>query len=228
VSERSRNARADRFRFVWDRAINKTDMPALRKHVAHTLAQHANADGTNAHPGVARLAPECSLSESAVKRHLAALRKAGWIVRTFHASTTGRKGMADCYDLAVPITTANQEPLAAPASTTNQVPLPAPNQVPLAAPHQGREHQAKESPTRSFITVRSVTGEAATMNDSSNEKDQRPARYVDDRRFVDAKPSTAEPDGPTVLADIIAELSPAQNRSPEHINPKPPTRRRSA
>jgi hypothetical protein len=73
-------------------------MPATRKLIAYTLATYANAIGTNAHPGVARLAADCGIQPGAVKRHLGARRDAGLIFRTFAASTKGRKGMADSWD----------------------------------------------------------------------------------------------------------------------------------
>jgi hypothetical protein len=73
-------------------------MPATRKLVAYTLATYANANGTNAHPGVARLAADCGIQPRAVKRYVSALRDAGLIFRTFAAPTKGRKGMADSGD----------------------------------------------------------------------------------------------------------------------------------
>jgi Helix-turn-helix domain len=77
-------------------------MPLSRKGLALALATYANKDGTNTHPGEARLAADCGINEQSVRRHLAALRDVGLIARTFRASTTGKINMADSYDLTIP------------------------------------------------------------------------------------------------------------------------------
>jgi hypothetical protein len=69
----------------WLRAVRRTKMPLAGKGVALALVTYANKDGTNAHPGEARLAADCGINEQSVRRHLAALRDVGLIVRTFRA-----------------------------------------------------------------------------------------------------------------------------------------------
>jgi hypothetical protein len=132
-------------KFHWQRALAKTDIrPVGRKLVAWTLAHHASADGTNAHPGVARLAVECGISERAVMGHLAALRDAGLIVRTSLASTKGRKGMADCYDLTRPASATNQMKQGSRESDTNQVNCGEPGEAGFTTP--GKRSPGKRIP----------------------------------------------------------------------------------
>lgn len=81
--------------------------PELRKQdkarlVAAAMLKYARADGTNAHPGRARLAEDLDLSVNTVDRALRLLIDVGWIVRTQSGSTSPRRNWADVYRLAVP------------------------------------------------------------------------------------------------------------------------------
>lgn len=81
--------------------------PELRRKdkarlVAAAMVKYARADGTNAHPGRARLAEDLGLSVSTVDRALLSLTEAGWIVRTQSGSTGPRRRWADVYRLTVP------------------------------------------------------------------------------------------------------------------------------
>lgn len=55
----------------------KISPPAFRVWV--TVFNHSNEEGKKAHPGVARLAEECCLSASTVRRALKELEGAGWL-----------------------------------------------------------------------------------------------------------------------------------------------------
>ena len=90
-------------RFDWERAIRALPIrPPLRKLVALMIATYANGNGGNAHPGEDRLAEECGITTRAVRGHLAALREVGLLVRTFNGSQSGRRRLADEYELAIP------------------------------------------------------------------------------------------------------------------------------
>jgi hypothetical protein len=88
-------------RFEWERAVLRIAMPTTTKLVALALAVYANRDGSNAHPGEARLARELSLSERAIRKHLANLRDdLRLIVRESRGGSRG--GYADTYRLGIP------------------------------------------------------------------------------------------------------------------------------
>lgn len=70
--------------------------------VAAAMLKYARADGTNAHPGRARLAEDLDLSVNTVDRALRRLVDAGWLVRTQSGSTSPRRNWADVYRLTVP------------------------------------------------------------------------------------------------------------------------------
>jgi hypothetical protein len=208
----------------WLRAVRRTKMPLPRKGLALALATYANRDGTNAHPGVARLAADCGINEQSVRRHLKALRDAGLIVRTFRASTTGKKNMADSYDLTVPVQDTNHRSPVTGASETNHRSSTTETTGHQLPPTYKRT-PSKRSPTRSFLTVRSATAEAETMNDAATRTDQLAARLSTNARL-----STPPPDNdPMALADVLADLALADTRPAwaENGRPKLP-RRRSA
>lgn len=80
---------------------------AIRGHVALrdaavalTLAGYGNADGTNCHPGIMRLAEDLGSSPSTIKRSLAWLDEHGWISRTARGSR--KLGHADTYQVSIP------------------------------------------------------------------------------------------------------------------------------
>lgn len=67
------------FRHLPPETMKELSATALR--VLIKLYDHTNADGMNAHPGVAKLAEECGVAESSVKAGLKTLVKAGCIER---------------------------------------------------------------------------------------------------------------------------------------------------
>jgi hypothetical protein len=84
----------------WSRAL-RGRLPTLADYaVARALADYANTDGTNAHPGIQRLADDLNCSTKWVKTSLATLAETGWITRT----SRGRRKLseADTYSLSVP------------------------------------------------------------------------------------------------------------------------------
>jgi len=88
-------------RFEWERAVLRIAMPTTTKLVGLALATYGNRDGSNAHPGEARLARELGLSQRAVRKHLALLRDdLRLIVKISHGGS--RSGHADTYRLGLP------------------------------------------------------------------------------------------------------------------------------
>lgn len=87
-------------RALWARA-SRGRIPDLREQaVAARLAEYANKDGSNAHPGAERLAVDCCTSAKTVRRALAWLIENGWL-STSHRGNR-RLGHADVYQLTVP------------------------------------------------------------------------------------------------------------------------------
>jgi hypothetical protein len=84
----------------WGRAMRGRILEMREVAVAHTVAGYANRDGTNAHPGVARLVEDLISSDKTIRRSLAALVEGGWLT----VSHRGRRKLkeADVYHLTVP------------------------------------------------------------------------------------------------------------------------------
>lgn len=72
-------------------------LPRAQREVLLALADHAEDNGTGAHPGVARLAWKTDLSESQVQRHLRALEQLGVIEAVAHVH--GGRGHATEYSI---------------------------------------------------------------------------------------------------------------------------------
>lgn len=72
-------------------------LPRAQREVLLALADHAEDDGTGAHPSVARLAWKTDLSESQVQRHLRALEQLGVIEAVAHVR--GGRGHATEYSI---------------------------------------------------------------------------------------------------------------------------------
>jgi hypothetical protein len=66
--------------------------------IASFLSDFANADGSNAHPGVLLLAEMTGVTDRTVKTHLKVLRETGLIGKTKHARMPGQ---ADMYRLTI-------------------------------------------------------------------------------------------------------------------------------
>lgn len=90
--------------FSWRGAIAGSTLPPTTRLVAFTLSLHMNERGGSAFPSVPTLGRESGLSENAVRDHLNALVKDGWLQRevgggrranTYTATTPpGRGGVA--------------------------------------------------------------------------------------------------------------------------------------
>lgn len=89
-------------RFEWERSLRRLTIGRPRKTVALMLATYADADGSNAHPGLDRLAADCESDERTIRRNLTHLVELGLLVRTFSGSRAGRRQLADCYALTMP------------------------------------------------------------------------------------------------------------------------------
>jgi Helix-turn-helix domain len=93
------------FVVVWRKAILASGLPAPARHVAHVLAEHANADGGSCYPSIARLADETGHAESTVRAALASLEGAGYVdvTRTRGGRRAGdRLGLRNAYRLTKP------------------------------------------------------------------------------------------------------------------------------
>ena len=90
-------------RYAWERALRDEPLDKTTKLVGLVLATYSNKDGSRAHPGTKRLARDCHVSTRTVMRHLEVLREAGFLERYFEGSSAGRQGLADEYQLTVPV-----------------------------------------------------------------------------------------------------------------------------
>lgn len=77
---------------VWD-----LDLPPDQKFVLLALADHADHEGTNAHPGIGLLAQKCSYSERQVQYAIGKLKAAG-LIRPMRSAKGGR-GAPTVYEI---------------------------------------------------------------------------------------------------------------------------------
>lgn len=85
--------------FRWRRAIRDAELSAACKLVAVMISTYMSPQADSAYPGVARLARDCSLGETTVKRSLRTLRDGGWL-RVIHGG--GGRGRATEYAGLIP------------------------------------------------------------------------------------------------------------------------------
>lgn len=81
----------------WVRGVRRARLGTSTYAVALTIASYADADGSKIYPGVARLAWECEVSYTTVKRALRLLRDAGLIERVKRGNRAA--GWSDRYRL---------------------------------------------------------------------------------------------------------------------------------
>jgi hypothetical protein len=67
------------FRRLLESATRSGDVSSDAKYLFILLNSYANADGSNCHPSMPRLAQDSLRDIKWVKRHIAELKKAGWI-----------------------------------------------------------------------------------------------------------------------------------------------------
>ena len=93
---------ADAARYPWTRAFRGAKVPMNAKAVGMVMASYGNADGSNNHPGLARLARDFDVDEKTIRRHLETLERAGWLRRTHDGRTGLSRKEADDYQLTIP------------------------------------------------------------------------------------------------------------------------------
>lgn len=92
------NATKEDFKFRWLEAVTASGLPDKTVRIAVTVWHYADSGGTNARPGYQAIADGANVSVATVKRHLAALREAGWIKKTSPWTRTSN----DVYALVMP------------------------------------------------------------------------------------------------------------------------------
>lgn len=92
-------------RFEWERRLRDSrTVIGNQMFVLLALGTYMDADGTNARPGVLKLAVECGLNEKTVRRHLSASVGQGWLalLRRGHRLGDGTAEASE-YAATVPI-----------------------------------------------------------------------------------------------------------------------------
>jgi hypothetical protein len=104
--------------FEWQRAL-RGNIPTKHIPCAWALAGYANRDGSSVRPGQQRLCDDTGSSRSTIARSLAWLTENGWLICVEAAGKcTGGKGMANVYQLAVPVNRVSSEAQPCVASDT--------------------------------------------------------------------------------------------------------------
>ncbi len=90
------------FVFVWKEAVRKSrELSWKAKLVLTMLMDYAAPDGSSCFPSIARLAEDCSLSRSSVKRGLREALEHGFI--GIHPRRRGKEFSSNIYELKLPI-----------------------------------------------------------------------------------------------------------------------------
>lgn len=103
-------------RFEWERIVRRCQIPGPVKLVAFVLAQYANADGSNIHPGTRVIAAVCGIPARTVERYLATLRNLGLVEKV--ANGGGRNALAAKYRLTIPADLMDRVPMLDPDERT--------------------------------------------------------------------------------------------------------------
>lgn len=87
-------------KFEYQKALR--GLPMKPQLVARVLADYADEHGRKAHPGIARLAADCCMPESTVRKHLGWLQKNGYVVQESRGHNAGDVALASVYSLTLP------------------------------------------------------------------------------------------------------------------------------
>lgn len=87
-------------RYEWDRILRRCKLGHKVKLVAYTMAQYADADGSRVRPGVPRLAAECEMGQSTIRRYVDELLRLGFLRRVSNGG--GPAKLAALYQLTTP------------------------------------------------------------------------------------------------------------------------------
>jgi Helix-turn-helix domain len=151
-----------------------TPMPRSDKLILMALARHGHRDGTECRPSIATLAAKSSLDERNVRRGLARLAAAGWIVET----APPRQHRPAVYRIVVERLLARPGASAHPGASPDRAPAPAltPDRAP--APTLTRPDRAFvlarpgeiDSPDRAPAPTESTTESEATTKTKTESK----------------------------------------------------------
>lgn len=83
--------------FTWRSAVVTSDLTATQRHVALTLSLYMNERGGSAYPGAGRLANDCDLHVSTVRRVLSELTNLGWLQLVSKGGKRGERKQANEY-----------------------------------------------------------------------------------------------------------------------------------
>lgn len=89
-------------KLAWFSKLRGVDLSHTEFRVLTVLMTYTNADGTNAHPGVARLARDCQMTERSIQRILRALEDKRAITITQVGGNQNWKGCATVYRVNTP------------------------------------------------------------------------------------------------------------------------------
>jgi biotin operon repressor len=90
------------FKLNYLKQLRVAHLTHAQYRVLVAIMTYADQDGTNAHPGFARLASECRMSRSTVSKSIKALKKSGWLRETSRGYPSGERRMASVFDLKIP------------------------------------------------------------------------------------------------------------------------------
>lgn len=87
--------------FVWEDAVfEDKELSSKTKLVLVALRRYAAMDGSSCFPSISRLAQDCSLSRSSVKRGLREAQERGYVA--IHERRQGKELSSNLYELKLP------------------------------------------------------------------------------------------------------------------------------
>lgn len=69
------------FKFQWQRAFMRSDLPPITRHVLHVLCAYMNPNGGDCYPSIDLICDSTGLCDKAVRLHLQKAVEAGWLKR---------------------------------------------------------------------------------------------------------------------------------------------------
>lgn len=69
------------FKFQWQRAFMRSDLPPITRHVLHVLCAYMNPNGGDCYPSIDLIRNSTGLCDKAVRLHLQTAVEAGWLKR---------------------------------------------------------------------------------------------------------------------------------------------------
>lgn len=203
---------------IWQWAVLADERCRTCLATAWALALSANLDGTNVRPGIANISEWTGVTTRTVERHLAALRKLGYLVVVKRGGGYKARRSATVYSLALP---AGHPGIAGPSSPDTQVSAQG-----TLSRHSGVGSNLHPTPSRpspdnwvsgalDLHPTNSAPSNDTQVSDYRLTVNKSPLVGTGTDRATDA-PDAGDECGPDWSGFLLDELDPDRSRCPMH------------